>query len=330
MQLDCCSPNGKPGSSYCPCDSTEGSVTKHFNKVLSVQRMADKTVDGGQWTGCAVMFLQSLCPGVNLLSLYKDPQGKFIIFKVIKLTLTDSAGGLGTFEILKVHDADPFLGVEVKFVNVAACHQFLESYSSGAVRQYLCQHACRLLALSQELTVETQLKAGTHTLDRCLDKLDLCLQHIHLSQPERLRDEEIDELEQQLQSQARGPASQSVTIMQEESPVPSNCFKFQNRVFEDRMLTAADVQSFSNGVGRQWKHVGRALGKNCRALKGPAIDNLAYEYEREGLYEQAYQLLSRFIQAEGRAAKLSRLVKALEDCKLTSLAENILDLQPRE
>lgn len=99
---------------------------------------------------------------------------------------------------------------------------------------------------------------------------------------------------------------------------------------EDRMLTAADVQSFSNGVGRHWKHVGRALGRNCRALKGPAIDNLAYEYEREGLYEQAYQLLSRFIQAEGRAAKLSRLVKALEDCKLTSLAEHILGLQPRE
>lgn len=97
---------------------------------------------------------------------------------------------------------------------------------------------------------------------------------------------------------------------------------------EDRILTAADVQSFSNGVGRQWKNVGRALGKSCRALKSPAIDNLAYEYEREGLYEQAYQLLSRFIQAEGRAAKLSRLVRALEDCKLTSLAENVLEIQP--
>lgn len=96
------------------------------------------------------------------------------------------------------------------------------------------------------------------------------------------------------------------------------------------MLTPADVQSFSNGVGRQWKHVGRALGKSCRALKGPAIDNLAYEYEREGLYEQAYQLLNRFIQAEGRAARLGRLVRALEDCKLTSLAENILELQPRD
>ncbi|XP_073321348.1 tumor necrosis factor receptor type 1-associated DEATH domain protein [Pagrus major] len=293
--------------------------------------MADKTVDRGPCAGCAVMFLQSLCPDVNLLSLYKDQQeGKFIVFKVIKLTLIDSAGGLGGYEILKVHDADPFLGVEVKFVDVAACQQFLESYSSGAVRQSLSQHACRLLALPEELTVETQLKAGTHILDLYLDKLELCLQHIHLSQPERLRDEEIDDLEQLLQSQALRPAPKTTAITQEESPVPSNCFKFQNRVFEDRMLSAADVQSFSNGVGRQWKHVGRALGKSCRALKSPAIDNLAYEYEREGLYEQAYQLLSRFIQAEGRAAKLSRLVKALEDCKLTSLAEHILDIQPRE
>ena len=95
---------------------------------------------------------------------------------------SDSAGGLGGCEILKVHDADPFLGVEVKFVDVAACQQFLESYSSGAVRQSLSQHACRLLALPEELTVETQLKAGTHILDLYLDKLELCLQHIHLSQ----------------------------------------------------------------------------------------------------------------------------------------------------
>lgn len=292
--------------------------------------MADKVVDGGPWAGCAVMFLESHSPDVNLLSLYKDQHGKFIIFKVIKLTLTDSAGGLRGYEILKVHDADPFLGVEVKFVDVMVCQQFLESYSSGAVRQSLSQHACRLLGLSQEFTLETQLKAGTHTLDHCLEKLELCLQHIHRSQPERLRDEEIDHLEQQLQNQALGPAPQFPAIIQEESPIPSNCFKFQNRVFEDRMLTAADVQSFSNGVGRQWKSVGRALAKSCRALTSPAIDNLAFEYEREGLYEQAYQLLSRFVQAEGRAAKLSRLVKALEDCKLNSLAETILGMQPQE
>ncbi|XP_059212266.1 tumor necrosis factor receptor type 1-associated DEATH domain protein [Centropristis striata] len=291
--------------------------------------MADQRLGRGPWTGCAVLFLQSLSPGVNLLSLYKDRQrGKFIVFKVIKLTLIDSAGGLGGYEILKVHDADPFLGVEVKFEEVSACQQFLESYSSGAVRQSLSQHAGRLLALPQEFSVETQLKASTHTLDLSLDKLELCLQHIHLAQPERLRDEEIDQLEQQLQTEALGPGPQPAPPSQEEAPLPSNCFKFQNKVFEDRMLTAADVQSFSNAVGRQWKSVGRALGRSCRALKGPAIDNLAYEYEREGLYEQAYQLLSRFIQAEGRAAKLSRLLRALEDCKLTGLAESLLDASP--
>lgn len=50
--------------------------------------MADKIEDGGPWTGCAVLFLQSLCPNVNLLSLYKDHQkGKFMVFKAIKLTL---------------------------------------------------------------------------------------------------------------------------------------------------------------------------------------------------------------------------------------------------
>ncbi|KAM4630125.1 tumor necrosis factor receptor type 1-associated DEATH domain protein [Polymixia lowei] len=292
--------------------------------------MADKTLEHGPWTGCAVLFLQSLCSPVNLLSLYKDRHGKFSIFKVIKLTLTDSAGGLGGYEILKLHDADPLLGVEVKFVDVAACRRFLESYGSGAVHQSLSQHACRLLTVPQEFSVETQLKASTHTLDFFLDNLELCIQHIHHSQPERLRDDEIEDLEKQLQTQALGQAPQPATLTQEEAPLPSNCFKFQNRLFEDRMLTAADVQSFSNGVGRQWKHVGRVLGKSCRALKGPAIDNLAYEYEREGLYEQAYQMLNRFIQAEGRAAKLSQLVKALEDCKLTSLTENILEIQPRE
>lgn len=288
--------------------------------------MADEAVGRGQWTGCAVLFLESLCPGVNLLSLYKDNKGKFIVFKVIKLTLSDSAGGLGGYEILKVHDADPFLGVEIKFLDVSTCQQFLESYGSGTVRQSLSQHGCRLLALPQDFTVQTHLKASSDTLDLYLDNIELCLQQIHLSQPERLRDEEIEHLEQQLQNQAFNHTHQPLPITQEEC-VPSNTFKFQNRDFKDRMLTPADVQSFSNGVGRQWKFVGRALGKNCRALKGPAIDNLAYEYEREGLYEQAYQLLSRFMQAEGREAKLSRLVKALEDCKLMSLAENILDMQ---
>ncbi|CAL8383185.1 unnamed protein product [Boreogadus saida] len=279
----------------------------------------------GGWTGGAVLFLESLCPHVNLLSLYKDPHHKFTLFKVIKLTLTDSAGGLGGYEILKLHDADPLLGVELKFVELEACRRFLQSYVSGTLRQALAQHAGRLLAAAPEVKVETQLKAGTHTLDLCLDSLEDCLEHIHLSQSARLCDDEMEDLEQRLQEQALGGAAP------EPPPAPQppqrDCFRFQTGTFEDRILTAADVHSFSNGVGRQWKHVGRALARGCRALKGPAIDNLAYEYEREGLYEQAYQMLSRFTQAEGSAAKLGRLVGALEDCRLTGLAESLLGSQ---
>ncbi|KAJ7986156.1 hypothetical protein DPEC_G00347860 [Dallia pectoralis] len=295
--------------------------------LMDEKKITTRNVEDGPWTGCAVLFLHS-CPTVDLLSLYKDQQGKFTVFKVVKLTLTDSAGGLEGYEILKVHDADPLLGVEVKFVDVVACRRFLENYVSGALQQSLSQHASRLLPNSQNVAMEIQLKAGMYTLDLCLDDLDLCLNHIHQSQPGRLRDDEIADLEQQLQNQALGHGPQQSTLRQEETSLPSNCFLFQKKVFEDRMLAAGDLQRFSNGVGRDWRKVGRALGKNCRALKAPAIDNLAYEYEREGLYEQAYQLLSRFIQAEGRAARLGRLVKALEDSKLTSLAESILDIHP--
>ncbi|KAL1007288.1 hypothetical protein UPYG_G00084570 [Umbra pygmaea] len=297
-------------------------------KQLDVKNIMVQNVEDGPWAGCAVLFLRS-CHTMNLLSLYKNTQGKFSVFKVIKLTLTDSAGGLEGYEILKMHDADPLLGVEVKFVDASACRRFLESYGSGAVQQSLSQHASRLLTDSQALSVETQLKAGIHTLDVCIHNLDLCLQHIHQSQPERLRDDEITELEQQLQSQALGHLPQPPTIPQEEIPVPDNCFRFQEKVFENRMLEPGDLQRFSNGVGRDWRKVGRTLGKECRALNGPAIDNLAYEFEREGLYEMAYQLLNRFIQAEGREARLVRLVRALEENKLTSLAENILDIHPR-
>ncbi|KAJ3592863.1 hypothetical protein NHX12_005201 [Muraenolepis orangiensis] len=315
--------------------------------------MAETWCVNGAWTGCAVLFLESMCPPVDLLSLYKDPQKKFTIFKVIKLTLTgklftpamiqhahgstatrprvcplspDSAGGLGGYEILKLHDANPQLGVEVKFVDMDACHRFLKSYESGAMGQSFSQHAGRLLSVSPEFKVETRLKAGTHTLDLCLDSLEDCLQHIHLSQSARLRDDEMEDLEQQLQNQALGQTPRPPPLPQQEQPLSKDSFDFQRGVFDDRILTAADIHSFSNGVGRQWKHVGRALAKSCRALSGPAIDNLAYEYEREGLYEQAYQMLSRFTQAEGRAAKLGRLVRALEDCKLNSLAENILGI----
>lgn len=62
-------------------------MCKPVSNCVLYQRMADRAVKHGPWTGCAVLFLQSLCPHVNLLSLYKDQSRKFIVFKVIKLTL---------------------------------------------------------------------------------------------------------------------------------------------------------------------------------------------------------------------------------------------------
>lgn len=94
----------------------------------------------------------------------------------------------------------------------------------------------------------------------------------------------------------------------------------------NRPLSLQDQQKFARSVGLKWRKVGRSLQRGCRALKDPALDSLAYEYEREGLYEQAFQLLKRFVQAEGRRATLQRLVEALEENELTSLAEDLLGL----
>lgn len=107
-------------------------------------------------------------------------------------------------------------------------------------------------------------------------------------------------------------------------PARSLCFLRASAV--NRPLSLQDQQKFARSVGLKWRKVGRSLQRGCRALKDPALDSLAYEYEREGLYEQAFQLLKRFVQAEGRRATLQRLVEALEENELTSLAEDLLGL----
>ncbi|MGH0166670.1 UNVERIFIED_CONTAM: hypothetical protein FKN15_066874 [Acipenser sinensis] len=173
--------------------------------------------------------------------------------------------------------------------------------------------------------------------------------------PDRLRDDEVAQLETTLQSLMlnnrhpsevvhKGSSSSSsssssseplspalpLNSREEGSPLPSHSFKFQGRVYDDRRLTSSDHQKFAFVIGKQWKKVGRSLQKGCRALKDPAIDNLAYEFDRDGLYEQAYQMLNKFLQSEGKKAKLSRLISALEENGLTGIAERMLDIQPAE
>lgn len=94
----------------------------------------------------------------------------------------DSVGGLDGYEILKLHDADPFLGVELKFMTMPCCQRFLESYACGSLLQFLSQHASRLLTFPDGVAMKTQLKAGVHTLDHSLQDLGICLDHVQQSQ----------------------------------------------------------------------------------------------------------------------------------------------------
>lgn len=95
----------------------------------------------------------------------------------------------------------------------------------------------------------------------------------------------------------------------------------------DRPLTSEHHQMFAKLVGTSWKKVGRTLKENCRALEDPAIETLAYEYGRESLYEQAYQMLQRFIDCEGKKGTVQRLVDALVKNELTGIAEKLLSVQ---
>lgn len=84
--------------------------------------------------------------------------------------------------MLKLHDADPALGVELKFTAISSCRRFLESYACGLLRQALHQHASRLLVRPEDLDIQMQLKAATQTLDLCLNDLEGCLTCISISQ----------------------------------------------------------------------------------------------------------------------------------------------------
>ncbi len=62
------------------------------------------------------------------------------------------------------------------------CQRFLESYACGSLAQFMSQHASRLLTLPDGVVMETQFKAGIHTLDQSLQDVEMCLDHIRQSQ----------------------------------------------------------------------------------------------------------------------------------------------------
>ncbi|KAH0619494.1 hypothetical protein JD844_000154, partial [Phrynosoma platyrhinos] len=313
------------------------------------------------WVGSAYLFVQSTSEEVLLPTLYGNPQQRPSVFKAFKLALADSTGSLNGADMLKVHRSDPQLIIQLKFSKKENCQKFLQCYREGALQASLQRHLQVSLSMASMVPLETELKAGAEKLDSKIQEEDWCMECISHEKPTHLRDEEITELEESLKnlnccqesnsdqkctSLNSSPQSSSSSLPSLNSPLPSlnssppsyssleiakplpqsDTFTFQDQQFANRKITLEDHQKFAKLVSKKWKQVGRSLQVNCRALRDPVIDNLAIEYEREGLYEQAYQLLRKFIDSEGKKATIQRLVAALEENGLISLAEELLGL----
>ncbi|NXS09663.1 TRADD protein, partial [Neodrepanis coruscans] len=259
-------------------------------------------------------------------------------------SLPDSTGSMNGVDMLKVYCSHPHLIVQLKFCKQENCRRFLQSYREGALQKSLQNHLQCSLAMAP-VPLEMELKAGSEHLDNMLKDEERCLECIYREKPDRLRDEEIMELEECLKSltihqsinnnvAVKGYAPLKPSSLpypcQDGSLLPQATFSFQGQHFDNRTITLDDHQKFAKLVSKKWKQVGRSLQRSCRALRDPVIDNLALEYDREGLYEQAYQMLLRFIQSEGKKATIARLIAALEENGLISLAEEILGLHSNE
>ncbi|XP_004843120.1 tumor necrosis factor receptor type 1-associated DEATH domain protein [Heterocephalus glaber] len=293
-----------------------------------------------EWVGSAYLFLESSVDKVVLSDAYAHPQKKVAVYGALRTALAESSESPDALQILKIHSSDSQLIVQLRFCGRQSCGCFLRAYREGALRATLQRYLAA--ALDQpSLPLQLELLAGAERLDSWLTNEERCVHSILAQKPDRLRDEELAELEDALSNLTLGSAGQGsdsgVTPAPsqslgpsplEEKPPPQagQTFLFQGHPIVNRPLNLQDQQTFARSVGLKWRRVGRSLQRSCRALRDPALDSLAYEYEREGLYEQAFQLLRRFVQAEGRRATLQRLVEALEENELTSLAEDLLGL----
>ncbi|XP_059007766.1 tumor necrosis factor receptor type 1-associated DEATH domain protein isoform X1 [Mustela lutreola] len=320
------------------------SVDKNLFPPQPGDKMATGSNGLDEWVGSAYLFVESSLDKVVLSDAYAHAQQKVPVYRALRTALTESGGSPDVLQMLKIHRSEPQLIVQVRFRGRQPCSRFLRAYREGSLRATLQECLAGALAL-HSVPLQLELRAGTERLDTLLTDEERCLSCIFAQKPDRLRDEELSELEEALRNLTCGSGSQGgnmevvpapsqslTTSLSEEKPPaplpppPVQTFLFQGQPIVNRPLSLQDQQTFARSVGVKWRKVGRSLQRGCRALRDPALDSLAYEYEREGLYEQAFQMLRRFVQAEGRRATLQRLVEALEENELTSLAEDLLGL----
>lgn len=176
-----------------------GSPRAPFTAKFMIHWVLKMAGSSAPWIGSAYLFLQSTCKTIALPSLYESSQKKPSIFKALKLALADSTGSLNGVDMLKVHCSHPHLIIQLKFCKQENCRRFLQSYREGALQESLQNHLQLSLAMST-VPLEMELKAGSEHLDNMLKDEDRCLECIYKEKPDRLRDEEITELEECLKS----------------------------------------------------------------------------------------------------------------------------------
>ncbi|XP_073461579.1 tumor necrosis factor receptor type 1-associated DEATH domain protein [Aquarana catesbeiana] len=292
-----------------------------------------------EWIGSAYLFIHT---DPNSLCAEYDTN-KSLMYKTLWDALSVFSRNSNSPEILKVLRSDPHLILHLKFNGEDICLGFLRDYRERRVHLHIQEQLSRCLGI-ESLQVFLELKVDNIKLDMFLDEEEKCLGQIYSCKPSYVKDEDLAKLEEKLMklSLESSPSTQnnscSTSPLENSSqvspPLPlrsfssePSTFHFQGQDYADKPLTSEHQQRFANLVGKSWKKVGRSLKKNCRALEDPKIDNLAYEYDKEGLYEQAYQLLRCFMDGEGKKATLKRLVDALVECELNVIAEKLLSLE---
>ncbi|XP_072278961.1 tumor necrosis factor receptor type 1-associated DEATH domain protein [Pyxicephalus adspersus] len=294
-----------------------------------------------EWIGSVYLFMHSDSTSLGL----KYETEKLLIYKTLRDALSAfSRNSPDSLEILKVLKSDPHLILHLKFHGEDNCLRFLQDYRNRKVHQYIQEQLSRCLDM-ESLQVFLELKVDNEKLDVILDEEEKCLNHIFLFKPTYVKDEDLVQLERNftnLSLESKYPTQNntsptfplgdstqgSLPLPLQSFPEPST-FHFQEQIYADKPLTSEHQQRFATLVGKSWKKVGRSLKKNCRALEDPVIDNLAFEFDKDGLYEQAYQLLRRFIDGEGKKATLKRLVDALVECELNVIAEKLLAVEEK-
>ncbi|KAG8563232.1 hypothetical protein GDO81_015985 [Engystomops pustulosus] len=293
------------------------------------------------WIGSVYLFIQS--SSTSLSDQYDNY--KSMVYNALRNVISEFSGGPPNFiEILKILKSDQQLILHLKFCGQVACKRFLQGYRAKMVHQHIQNQLGQCLKL-ESLQVSLELRVDAEKLDTQLDEEEKCLQYISSVKPSYQKDDELADLDRRFMNVSLGtlplPLNSNVapsSLPQGVSPVSpphtlrsisteGSTFQFQGQEFIDRPLTSEHHQTFAKLVGTSWKKVGRTLKQNCPALEDPAIDTLAYEYGRESLYEQAYQMLQRFIDCEGKKGTLQRLVDALVINGLTGIAEKLLPVQ---